>query len=189
MLPLIDNELLVCTIKFCIQELWTSLLPTRPLEKLSLHSLYYKRNPQSSSALHTHRHPQELASRGGVEITFLNATTKGGRCKWLFRLLLVFCSSAFGCCIQGRLGRNAAWSTTNNPDDAGGGTEVHLQWTRQNEARDFCRHLGGCSLAATLTASSLIIASPEQDWIVLVFPFVPGQSTYLELWDFLPLSP
>lgn len=59
---------------------------------------------------------------------------------------------------------------------------------RENEAC-FCICLCAFSLVATLIASSLITASPEQDWTVLMSSFVPDQLTYLELFDFLPLSP
>lgn len=133
MLALIYNDLLLCTTRFCVQDLWISLLTKRQLEKLSLHLLYYKTNQYSFSSLHTHGHPWELVSCACVEITFLNATTKWGRCKWLYHLLLFFCSSALGWCIRGRVGCNAAWSI--NQQSSCYGTKVHLQWTRQNEAR------------------------------------------------------
>lgn len=115
MLALIYNDLLLCTTRFHVQDLWISLLTKRQLEKLSLHLLYYKTNQYSFSSLHTHRHPWELVSCGCVEITLLNATPKWGRCKWLYHLLLFFCSSALGWCIRGRVGCNAAWSITNSP--------------------------------------------------------------------------
>lgn len=101
-------------------------------------------------------------------------------------ILLFSGPCAFGWCILGRLGLQAAWSITNKHDAAQWDTKVHLQTEGST-----CFFSSWCafSLTVTLIASSLIIASPEQDWTVLVFSFVPDQLTYLGLFDFLPLLP
>lgn len=106
----------------------------RPSRKAEF-PLYYKTNQHSFSSLHMHWHLWELVSHGCMEITFPNATVKSGRCKWLSQLLLCLCSSAFGWCVCGKLGCDTAGRRTNSPEDARGTTKVHLQWTRQNEAR------------------------------------------------------
>lgn len=145
MLTLIYSELLVCTTRFCIQHLWTSLLAKSQVEKLSFLSLYYKTNQHSFSSLHTHWHLWELVSYGCTEITFPNATAKSGRCKWLFQILLCLCSSALGWCIRG------SWDVTPLEGEP---TVLRMREEppkstcseRDRMKHVFCRHLSGFPL-------------------------------------------
>lgn len=168
-------------LKLCI-----SLLTNRQTEKLSLYPLYEKTNPCRFSSLHSclTNTPGTLFPRAVWKSCFQMPHQSMGDANGC--ILLFSAPSAFGRCIQGRLGHQAAWSITNKHSAAQEDTEVHFQTKR---SICFFSCLCAFSLVATLIVSSLIIASPEQDWSVLVFSFVPDQLTYLELFDFLPLSP
>lgn len=166
--------------------LWISLLTNRQTEELSLYPLNWKSNPRSFSSLHSRPTdtPGSLFLRAVWKSHFQVPHQSMGDANGC--ILLFSGPSAFGWCFQGRLGLQAAWSIKNKHAAAPGDTEVHLQ-TKWSTCFFSC--LCAFSLVATLIASSLIIASPEKDWTVLVFSFVPDQLTYLELFYFLPLSP